>query len=84
MLSVILFFPLADGQAEHRHRVGSSDGRLRCSKFDSLHLWLLRGRFKVPLYTIFATQAQDMTSQVLYLRHSVHDAIVYVRSQSLV
>ena len=43
----------------------------------------LRGRFKVPLYTIFATQAQDMTSQVLYLRHSAHDAIVYVRSQAL-
>ena len=38
----------------------------------------LRGCFKVPLYTVFAIQAQDM-----YLRYSAYDTIVYVRSQAL-
>ena len=44
---------------------------------------ILRGRFKVPLYSVFAVQAQDMTSQALYLRYSAYDVIVYVRSQTL-
>ena len=44
---------------------------------------ILRGCFKVPLYSVFAIQAQDMTSQVLYLRYNACDVIVYVRSQTL-
>ena len=44
---------------------------------------ILRGRFKVPLYSIFAIHAQDMTSQALYLKYSAYDVIVYVRSQTL-
>ena len=44
---------------------------------------ILRGCFKVPLYSVFAIQAQDMTSQALYLRYSAYDVIVYVRSQAL-
>ena len=38
MLSLILCLSLADGQAEHRHRVGSSDGRLCSGKFDNAHI----------------------------------------------
>ena len=44
---------------------------------------ILRGRFKVSLYSVFAIHAQDMTSQALYLRYSAYDVIVYVRSQTL-
>ena len=43
----------------------------------------LHGLFKVLLYSVFAIQVQDMTSQALYLRYSAYDVIVYVRSQAL-
>ena len=35
----------------------------------------LCGRFKVPLYSVFAIQAQDMTSQALYLRYIAYDVL---------
>ena len=58
-------------------------GSLRLAPITRGICGILRGRFKVPLYSVFAIQAQDMTSQALYLRYGAYDVIVNMRSQTL-